>query len=70
MIFFTTFAYSKRHLINIRAMWKFAFVWIGAVTLFFILWALAAKFIRRACEKREAEKQEAAEQNDESTPQS
>lgn len=51
-------------------MWKFAFVWIGAVTLFFILWALAAKLIRRACEKREAEKQETAEQNDEFTPQS
>ncbi len=39
-------------------MWKLAFVWIGAVTLFFIVWALAAKLIRRACEKRDAEKQE------------
>lgn len=51
-------------------MWKFAFVWIGAVTLFFILWALTAKLIRRACEKREAEKQEeSTEQSDESSPQ-
>lgn len=39
-------------------MWKLAFVWIGAVILFFVIWALAAKLIRRACEKRDAEKQE------------
>ncbi len=52
-------------------MWKLAFVWIGAVTLFFIVWALAAKLIRRACEKRDAEKQEGtSEQNNESIPQS
>ena len=52
-------------------MWRLAFVWIGAVTLFFVIWALAAKLIRRACEKRDAEKQkETTEHNDESTPQS
>ena len=39
-------------------MWKLAFVWIGAVILFFVIWALAAKLIRRACEKHDAEKQE------------
>ena len=71
MTFFSTFAYSKRHLINIKAMWKLAFVWIGAVTLFFIIWAMAAKLIRRASEKREAEKQkETTEHDEESAPQS
>ena len=39
-------------------MWKLAFVWIGAVILFFVIWALATKAIRRICEKRDAEKQE------------
>ena len=52
-------------------MWKLAFVWIGAVTLFFIVWASAAKLIRRACEKHDAEKkEESSVTKDNSTQQS
>ena len=52
-------------------MWKLAFVWIGAVILFFVIWALAAKLIRRACEKHDAEKkEESSVTKDNSTQQS
>ena len=38
-------------------MWRFALVWLGAVILFFILWALAARLIRRVGEKKASEQQ-------------